>query len=276
MNEFNFTIQDDDYITLHSKYILTGDFPFVKKEIETLAENGHPYAIALWYIFMERDANEKIDNITLNLEKLTHQNLFALSKYYYASDYTRKQFAEIRKTIKENEDYTRGVRFTYTDTDMKYKFDTAKEQYKNFPYYLTLSQATDKAFSTAQNSMSPIAIYDLVRIYRVYANAQATTYDILSEQQIYNRLLRKSTKKLYNEYNKKLFSLNELPSSPETILYKFSLGNLLLMTNKEKLNEQGRVLLRELANREYSRSLKLLLGEKERVAKAKQEETENE
>lgn len=276
MNEFNFTTQDDDYITLHSKYILTGDFPFVKKEIETLAENGHPYAIALWYINMERDANEKIDNITLNLEKLTHQNLFALSKYYYASDYTRKQFAEIRKTIEENENYIKGFRPVYTDEDMKEKYDIARYQFKNFPYYLSLSQATDKAFSTAQNSMSPIALYDLVRIYRVYAYAQATTFDITSGQRIYNRLLRKSTKKLYKDYTKKLSSLNEQPLSAEAILYKFSLGNLLLMTNKEKLNEQGRVLLRELANREYSRDLKVLLGEKERVAKAKQEETENE
>lgn len=276
MNEFNFTTQDDDYITLYSKYILTGDFPFVKKEIEVLAENGHPYAIALWYTFMERDANEKIDNITLNLEILTHQNLFALSKYYYASDYTRKQFAEIRKTIEENENYIKGFRPVYTDEDMKEKYDIARYQFKNFPYYLSLSQATDKAFNTAQNSMSPIALYDLVRIYRVYANAQATTFDITSGQRMYNRLLRKSTKKLYKDYTKKLSSLNEQPLSAEAILYKFSLGNLLLMTNKEKLNEQGRVLLRELANREYSRSLKVLLGEKERVDKAKQEETENE
>ena len=58
-NEINLTKYDQDYITLYSNYLLTGDSNAILRNLEKLAEFGHPDSIALLNIISQKKIENK-------------------------------------------------------------------------------------------------------------------------------------------------------------------------------------------------------------------------
>ncbi len=93
MLEYDFNELDNDFITLWSKYIMTGGDMRLCKDIEQLAELGQINAIQSWYLIKGKDVqNETIDNYVNEFEKHngpSANELLAIAHRYYSQENER-------------------------------------------------------------------------------------------------------------------------------------------------------------------------------------------
>lgn len=133
MLEYNFTQLDDDYVTVHSRYLITCDVNLVIDDIEKLAEKGQLNAMRFWYLVRTQGQNSKIDNIACQLKGENYNEMLVLQRYYRNDE----EWYELLKAYNEAYDKV-YYSTTHSESLVKQKDDAIKNlcKHKSFVYLL--------------------------------------------------------------------------------------------------------------------------------------------
>lgn len=225
MLEFGFNALDNDFITLWSREIVSGETSVIFEDLTKLAELGQINAIQSWYLFAEKkDDNAVIDNNVKNLGRCGANELLAKANYDFYKNDRWRQLCQWYKRRKQS--MSRQVEdYEVCGCDYIRKGKSATEAYYN-QYKQTNSMLMLERFYEMMNGRSVIhkAIYDIYQ----------------SPSKIEFNKLRKA---LLMQYEK----------NPNNVAVAFALGkNLTLFKANDKLKELGIEILTKLGNRELS------------------------
>lgn len=90
MLEKGYNSLDDDFVTVVSKYLLSGDFNQIKEEIRELARKGQVNAIQLWYENNNAGDDFYIDNLVVCLWSGAYDYCLAMARFYDKDEKIKK------------------------------------------------------------------------------------------------------------------------------------------------------------------------------------------
>ncbi|MBO5910261.1 MAG: hypothetical protein J6Q15_01995, partial [Clostridia bacterium] len=237
MLEYGFNELDNDFVTLWSKKIVSGEDTLIFKDLTKLAELGQVNAIQSWYLLAkDNDDNHVIDNLVSNLGNGGANELLAIAhKDYFKNDRLAQMCAwdemaswgYFSRTEKEDEDLH----------NLRYEIQSS--EYGNC-YRL----ATDMYYHNYKNTHNPLS---LERFYEMMAARTDVHKSLLHIDQrassIEFRKLRKTLLEMYEQ-------------DKNNVAVAFALGkNLTLFKSNSKLKALGSKILTELSKRELSKTL---------------------
>lgn len=218
MLEFGLNALDNDFITLWSREIVSGETSVIFEDLTKLAELGQINAIQSWYLFAEKkDDNAVIDNNVKNLGRGGANELLAKANYDFYKNDRWRQLCQWY-TYRSEDDKVCGC-------DYIRKGKLATEAYYN-QYKQTNSMLMLERFYEMMNGRSAI-------------HKAVSEIDQVASKTEFNKL----RKALLMQYEK----------NPNNVAVAFALGkNLTLFKANDKLKELGTEILTKLGNRELS------------------------
>ena len=92
MLEYDFNELDNDFVTLWSKKIVSGEDTLIFKDLTKLAELGQINAVQSWYLIAKRtDKNNTIDNLVSNLGNGGANEMLAIAhKDFFKNEFRYK------------------------------------------------------------------------------------------------------------------------------------------------------------------------------------------
>ena len=235
MLEYGFNELDNDFVTLWSKKIVSGEDSLIFEDLTKLAELGQINAIQSWYLLAKRgDDNEVIDNNVDNLGNGGANELLAIA---------HKDFFKNNRLNQMSEFY-----FLKTEWDRTEAQDVRMKEVKyalmRSDYISKLETSTEMYYHNYANTLN------WLMMERYYEMIAART-EILDEVQGYGiKISKRKLKKLRGA----LLELYEEDKSNVAVAY--ALGkNLILFKSSIFQRAMGSQILTELSNRELSKTL---------------------
>ncbi len=235
MLEYGFNELDNDFVTLWSKKIVSGEDSLIFEDLTKLAELGQINAIQSWYLLAKKDDdNAIIDNNVSNLGNGGANELLAIAhKDFFKNDrlaqmcdfYTLKTYWDRTEAQDEK---MRNLKFKLINSDYISKFEASTDNYYN-NYNIT---------------------HNILMLERYFEMIAART-EILDEVQgfsmrVSKRRLKKLRKTLLERYEQ----------DKNNVAVAYALGkNLTLFKSSMLLTSMGSRILTELSNRELSKTL---------------------
>lgn len=240
MLEYGFNELDNDFVTLWSRWIVSGGDSLIFKDLTKLAELGQINAVQSWYLLAkDNDYNSVIDNFVSNLGNSGANELLAIAhRAFFASDRLIYQIPEWRK-LKSKIGF-----FTMFDNEyMSYLYDLTYEiQESEFVNAYRL--AIKAYYNNYKRTFNPLF---LERLYEIMAgmtklDKKLFLIDIYTSSIEFKRL-RKTLLEMYKQ-------------NKNNVEIAFTLGkNLILFESNDKLKKLGSQILTELSKRELSATL---------------------
>lgn len=236
MLEYGFNELDNDFVTLWSKRIVSGEDSLIFEDLTKLAELGQINAIQSWYILAKRgDDNAVIDNLVDNLGSSGANELLAIAhKDFFVNDRLAQMCAWDKLRIlgfEGTEEHDEKV------LDLRYKI-------RSNEYVNCYRLAIEMYYGNYKNTLNPLA---LERFYEMMAGRTKLHKKLISvDVRPSGRTFRKLRKALLEMYEQ----------DKSNVAVAYALGkNLALFKSSLFQKAMGSQILTELSNRELSKTL---------------------
>ena len=236
MLEYDFNELDNDFVTLWSKKIVSGEDTLIFRDLTKLAELGQINAIQSWYLIAKRtDKNNTIDNLVSNLGNSGANEMLAIAhKDYFKNDRLSQMCAwgklnslGLDRTVTQDNEYI-GLRYKILGSTYGNYYKLAIEMY----------------YSNYETTLNPLA---LERFYEMMGGRTKLHKKLISVD------VRASSKE-FRKLRKTLLEMYE--QDKNNVAVAFALGkNLTLFKANSKLKALGSQILTELSKRELSKTL---------------------
>lgn len=235
MLEYGFNELDNDFVTLWSKKIVSGEDSLIFRDLTKLAELGQINAIQSWYLLAKNgDDNFVIDNIVDNLGNgganellaVAHKDMFKNDRWKQISEFYALN--KIWDTTEIQDERLGNLEFILRNSDYISKLELATDIYKS-------------------NYITTLNILMLERYYEMIA-ARTKAFEAASDYNI--RISKREFKKLRKTL------LERYDEDKNNVAIAFALGkNLTLFKSSALQTAMGSRILTELSNRELSQTL---------------------
>lgn len=236
MLEYGFNELDNDFVTLWSKRIVSGEVSLIFTDLTKLAELGQINAVQSWYLLAKgNDDNAVIDNIVSNLGNGGANELLAIAhKDFFVNDRLTQMCAWEKSSIlgfEGTEEHDEKV------LDLKYKIQSS--EYANC-YKLAIEMYYDN-YEKTHNPLSLERFYEMMvgrtdlhkKLFVIEARASSIEF----------RKLRKTLLEMYEQ-------------DKNNVAVAFALGKTLtLFKSNNSLKALGSQILTDLSKRELSKTL---------------------
>ncbi len=235
MLEYGFNELDNDFVTLWSKKIVSGEDSLIFRDLTKLAELGQINAIQSWYLLAKNgDDNFVIDNIVDNLGNGGANELLAVAhKDMFKNDRWEQmcKFYALKHTwdrTEEQDARMRNLNYALINSDYISKLKLATDMYEN-------------------NYINTLNILMFERFYEMIAARTDVYEEVVDESiRIHKRAFKKLRKTLLERYDE----------DKNNVAIAFALGkNLTLFKSSTLQTAMGSRILTELSNRELSQTL---------------------
>ena len=235
MLEYDFNELDNDFVTLWSKKIVSGEDTLIFKDLTKLAELGQINAVQSWYLIAKRtDKNNTIDNLVSNLGNGGANEMLAIA---------HKDFFKNDRYARMCELYTLGKSWDLTNgEELRVQYLNSMLNESDYIRYLTLS--LEAHYNTYTITHNPLI---LERFYEIASGlTKAHKYVLRIEAHVSGLEFKKHRKTLLEMYSQ----------DKNNVAVAFALGkNLTLFKANSKLKALGSQILTELSKRELSKTL---------------------
>ena len=237
MLEYGFNELDNDFVTLWSKKIVSGEDTLIFKDLTKLAELGQINAMQSWYLLAkDNDDNAVIDNNVSNLGNSGANELLAIAhKDYFKND-------RLSQMCEYDEIHSLGYYIRTDDEDREMNYLKQKIQYSPYGNYSGLAiEMYYNNYETTHNPLSLERFYEMMggrteldkKLFPVDARASSREF----------RKLRKTLLEMYEQ-------------DKNNVAVAYALGkNLTLFKSSMLLTAMGSRILTELSKRELSKTL---------------------
>lgn len=235
MLEYGFNELDNDFVTLWSKKIVSGEDTLIFRDLTKLAELGQINAMQSWYLLAkDNDDNAIIDNNVSNLGNSGANELLAIAHKDFFKNGRLEQMGEfcalrqIWDRTEAQDEKMRNLKFKLINSD----------------YISKLEAATDMYYHNFENTIN------ILMLERYFEMIAART-EMLDEVQgfsmrVSKRRLKKLRKTLIERYEQ----------DKNNVAVAYALGkNLTLLKSSFIQKAMGSQILTELSNRELSKTL---------------------
>lgn len=236
MLEYDFNELDNDFVTLWSKKIVSGEDTLIFRDLTKLAELGQINAIQSWYLLAkDNDDNSVIDNLVSNLGNGgANEQLAIAHKDYFKNDRLSQMCAwgklnslGLDRTVTQDNEYI-GLRYKILGSAYGNYYKLAIEMY----------------YSNYETTLNPLA---LERFYEMMGGRTKLHKKLISVD------VRASSKE-FRKLRKTLLEMYE--QDKNNVAVAFALGkNLTLFKANNKLKTLGNQILTDLSKRELSKTL---------------------
>ena len=235
MLEYGFNELDNDFVTLWSKKIVSGEDTLIFRDLTKLAELGQINAMQSWYLLAKRgDDNAVIDNNVDNLGNSGANELLAIAHKDFFKNNRFAQMCEFYALKKEwdrteaQDERMRELRYILMSSD----------------YVSKLEASTDMYYRNYANTLNWLM---MERYYEMIAGRT----EVLDEVQGFSmKISKRKLKKLRGAL------LEMYEEDKGNVAIAFALGkNLTLFKSSVLQTAMGSRILTELSNRELSKTL---------------------
>lgn len=237
MLEYDFNELDNDFVTLWSKKIVSGEDTLIFKDLTKLAELGQINAIQSWYLLAkDNDDNAVIDNNVENLGNGGANEMLAIA---------HKDFFKNDRLIQMNEwAELHNLGYIVRDSYEEEGFLTLGSVIKNSVYGSYSKLSIEMYYNNYEKTHNPLS---LERFYEMMGGRTAVDKALIdidqSTSSIEFKQLRKTLLEMYEQ-------------DKNNVAVAFALGkNLTLFKANSKLKVLGNQILTELSKRELSKTL---------------------
>ena len=237
MLEYDFNELDNDFVTLWSKKIVSGEDTLIFKDLTKLAELGQINAIQSWYLLAkDNDDNAVIDNNVENLGNGGANEMLAIA---------HKDFFKNDRLIQMNEwAELHNLGYIVRDSYEEEGFLTLGSVIKNSVYGSYSKLSIEMYYNNYEKTHNPLS---LERFYEMMGGRTAVDKALIdidqSTSSIEFKQLRKTLLEMYEQ-------------DKNNVAVAFALGkNLTLFKANSKLKALGNQILTELSKRELSKTL---------------------
>ena len=237
MLEYGFNELDNDFVTLWSKKIVSGENSLIFTDLTKLAELGQINAIQSWYLLArDGDSNAVIDNFVSNLGNGGANELLAIAhKHFFKNDIWRQMC--------EWDEMASWGYFNRTERQEK-EFDNLKYEIQSSTYGNYYSTSIEMYYNNYKNTHNQLM---LERFYEMMAGRTGLHKKLfvikVRASSIEFRKLRKTLLEMYEQ-------------DKNNVAVAFALGkNLTLFKSNASLKALGSQILTDLSKRELSKTL---------------------
>ncbi len=241
---------NSDYITVWSKFLLTGNYVEIDEKLTQLAELGNVNAICKWYLFNDINLNNKIDSHVLSFSTEDYKMQSAVSYYLYNKDkdkiftFLQKQDSLLQKC---SEISTLGC-LVKKDimNDFEESLDKVEEIEKallGFQFVEQNLRAIEKSLDFYKSDNNILALSDYIEMLKELCNL----LPLKRYTHKWQKSIKKNNKKIIAFFNTSYNIADILKNE----LLTFTLAKALAESKDKKAREVSRILLASLANREY-------------------------
>ncbi len=260
----------NDYVTLWSKYVLTGDYNLISKELEALAELGQIDAVEKYLV------NNGVGNPMIDYRARTHKvdgyqadfvkGIYKTKRHTEAYEKLFNRALEVYKNYKIIEDspvsrYFGGAVYTEQQEQLMLKLR------KKINLYFSLLRKVDghcfvakkKIDEELNESKDALLIHNKAKIVNFISNLALLPKTKEKYQQECKKLEKEAANKLYKEYKNFVKSKKEVDPSVALALAEHYI-------NSKNANNQiiAKALLSNYSDRELSERLKEYMTRKEK------------
>lgn len=238
MLEYDFNELDNDFVTLWSKKIVSGEDTLIFRDLTKLAELGQINAVQSWYLLAkDNDDNAVIDNIVDNLGNGGANELLAIAHKDFLKNDRLRQISNwyCLKSM--------GV-WGRDGTKYEREYDDLCDEIEFSAYGSYLKNATEMYYHNYENTHN---LLSLERFYEMMGG-RAKVHKSLINVDVHasSREFRKLRKTLLEMYER----------DKNNVAVAFALGkNLTLFKANGKLKALGNQILTDLSKRELSKTL---------------------
>ncbi len=235
MLEYGFNELDNDFVTLWSKKIVSGEDTIIFRDLTKLAELGQINALQSWYLLAkDNDDNAVIDNIVDNLGNSGANELLAIAhKDFFKNDRWKQMCA-----------WGEMPGFWTATSEEEREADELRCEILSSPYGNYSGLAIEMYYNNYEKTHNPLV---LERFYEMMGGRTELDKKLISidvrASSIEFRKLRKTLLEMYEQ-------------DKNNVAAAFALGkNLTLFKANSKLKALGNQILTELSKRELSKTL---------------------
>lgn len=237
MLEYGFNELDNDFVTLWSKKLVSGEDSLIFEDLTKLAELGQINAIQSWYLLAkDNDDNAVVDNIVSNLGNCGANEMLAIAhKNFFKGDI-------LSKINEWNYLYDMGYMGRSDEQDDKLVY--CARGIKNSLYGNYFKLATEAYYHNYTSTLNPLMLerfYEMMQGRSLF-HKQWIKIDCVAS----GRTFRKLRKTLLERYEQ----------DKNNVAVAYALGkNLTLFKSRVFQKAMGSQILTELSNRELSKTL---------------------
>ena len=238
MLEYGFNELDNDFVTLWSKKIVSGEDTLIFRDLTKLAELGQINAMQSWYLLAKKDDdNAIIDNNVSNLGNGGANELLAIAHEDFFKNDRLAQMCAWDEMASWGYFINRTERQEQEFDDLKYEIKSST--YGN--YYVT---AIEMYYDNYEKTHNPLSLERFYEMMAGRTDMHKKLFSIDARRSIIEfRKLRKTLLEMYQQ-------------DKNNVAVAFALGkNLTLFKANDKLKALGNQILTELSKRELSKTL---------------------
>ena len=248
MLEYSFNELDNDFITVWSKYLLTGDKKLVMDEIKGLAELGQINAIQAWYYFNKLGDNETIDKIVDTMGD-------SYNEVYVRARIGAKNPLQVEEhnrllTYVDEEHYVSGFRTGYYE--LTERAEACRKEVRELSFIDDYYSAISRAFQIGRRTNDVLVLETANEMYSELSNKigiDSYERDMWKKIKKINSEIISHISKSYKKEKKENPEFNPLNNPRVCFAY---VKAILLFNEKHKEKDNAIKILKELAAREYS------------------------